>query len=243
MSEVSDGDNIIWRIERLSRIVDERRIVDEITLQVREGEVLAIAGASGAGKSSFLRLLNRLDEPTSGTVYIYGQDYREIPPRQLRRQAGMVMQLPFLFPGTVADNIRFGPQQRGEDVSEEEIESLLRRVELPELAERNVNNLSPGEAQRVSLARTLANAPQVLLLDEPTASLDSATQREVEAPPPPPPPLILSIIEEQQLTCLMVTHDMQQAARMADRMLIVEDGRLKRIGTVEEMLDANSTLQ
>src|SRR5579864_8250626 len=143
----------ILRTEHLTRVVDGRRIVDDISIEVPRGDVLAIVGPSGAGKSSFLRLLNRLDEPTGGTSYVDGLDYREIPPRVLRRRLGMVMQTPFLFPGTVAENIRFGPRQQGETLDNEAIARLLEQVGLPGFASRNVANLSGGEAQRVALDR------------------------------------------------------------------------------------------
>src|SRR5689334_24866587 len=108
----------ILRTEHLTREVAGRRIVDDISIEVPQGDVLAIVGPSGAGKSWFLRLLNRLDEPTGGTFYVGGRDYREIPPRVLRRRLGRVMQTPFLFPGSVADNMRFGPRQQGEAVAD-----------------------------------------------------------------------------------------------------------------------------
>ena len=147
-------------------------IVNDVSLDVRHGELLGIVGASGSGKSSFLRLLNRLDEPTSGTVFLDGQDYRQLPPRELRRRVGMVTQRPFLFPGDVASNLRFGPLQRGETLPDGEVSALLERVGLPGFATRDVINLSGGEQQRVSLARALANRPRCLLLDEPTSALD-----------------------------------------------------------------------
>src|SRR5882757_8370754 len=114
----------------LSRAIAERVLVSDISVQVQPGEVLAVVGSSGSGKSSFLRLLNRLDEPTGGTVRLNGQDYRELAPRELRRRAGMVMQVAYLFPGTVAANIAFGPRQRGEILAAEQIETLLDRVGL-----------------------------------------------------------------------------------------------------------------
>src|SRR5450755_739647 len=116
--------------EHLSRTVVDRALVSDITVQVQSGEVLAVVGPSGAGKSSFLRLLNRLDEPTGGTVLINGQDYRELAPRDLRRRVGMVMQVAHLFPGTVAANLQFGPQQVGEGLFSEQIATLLERVGL-----------------------------------------------------------------------------------------------------------------
>ena len=158
--------------EHLSRAVGEKVLVNEISVQVHVGEVLAVVGPSGSGKTSFLRLLNRLDEPTGGIVRFNGRDYRELAPPELRRRIGMVMQAAFLFPGTVADNVAYGPRQRGQALAAEQIAVLLQRVGLPGYQERDVSNLSGGEAQRVSIARTLANDPEILLLDEPTSALD-----------------------------------------------------------------------
>jgi putative ABC transport system ATP-binding protein len=199
---------------------------------VQQGEVLAVVGPSGAGKSSFLRLLNRLDEPTGGTMLLDGQNYNEIAPRELRRRVGMVMQMAYLFPGTVAANIAFGPQQRRVTITPQQIHVLLDRVGLPGYQDRDVSNLSGGEAQRVSLARTLANSPEVLLLDEPTSALDDASESGIEE-------LVLDIIREHQMTCVIVTHDMPQAARISDRTMILESGKLVAIGPTEEVLHAH----
>ena len=221
----------ILRTEHLSRMVNGRLLVDNISLDVQKGEVLAIVGPSGAGKSSFLRMLNRLDEPTSGTLFLAGQAFDAIPPRELRRRVGMVMQSPYLFPGTVADNLRYGPAQRGETLPSATIDRLLEEVGLAGYSARDMNHLSGGEAQRVSLARTLANKPEILLLDEPTSSLDDAAEKEVEA-------LLRRIISQEDLTCLIVTHDMAQAARLANRVMMLENGRLTALGPVEELLHA-----
>jgi putative ABC transport system ATP-binding protein len=208
--------------KNLSRAVVDKVLVRDISVQVQKGEVLAVVGPSGAGKSSFLRLLNRLDEATGGTVLLDGEDYRAIAPRELRRRIGMVMQMAYLFPGTVAGNIAFGPLQRHETMSQEQIEALLDRVGLPGYQGRDVSTLSGGEAQRVSLARTLANSPEVLLLDEPTSALDEASARGIEE-------LVLGVIRERQMTCVIVTHNMQQAARIADRTMHLEAGKLVAI--------------
>jgi putative ABC transport system ATP-binding protein len=224
------------RAAGLARRVEDRWIVDHVSLEVRAGEVLAIVGPSGAGKSSFLRLLNRLDEPSEGTVYLREQDYKTIPPRELRRRVGMVLQTPYLFRGTVADNIAFGPRQRGEAISQAAIAELLAGVGLPDYAERRIDNLSGGEAQRVSLARTLANRPEILLLDEPTSALDPASQAGVED-------LLLSILHRERsedLTCLIVTHNVEQAARLAQRALWMEAGKALAVGPVREVLHAQS---
>jgi len=213
----------------LSRAVVDRVLVSDISVQVQSGEVLAVVGPSGAGKSSFLRLLNRLDEPTSGTVCLNGQDYREMVPRELRRRVGMAMQMAYLFPGTVAANVAFGPLQRNERLSPEQIAALLERVGLPGYQERDVSNLSGGEAQRVSLARTLANAPETLLLDEPTSALDDVSARGIEE-------LVLSIITERRMTCLIVTHNRAQALRIADCTMVLQAGQLVTIGPTKEVL-------
>jgi putative ABC transport system ATP-binding protein len=215
--------------EHLSRTVGNRALVSDITVQVQPGEVLAVVGPSGAGKSSFLRLLNRLDEPTGGTVRLKGQDYRKLAPRELRRRVGMVMQMAYLFPGTVAANIAFGPWQRGERLAADQIDALLERVGLPGYQQRDVSNLSGGEAQRVSVARTLANAPEALLLDEPTSALDDVSARGIEE-------LVLGIIRERRMTCVIVTHNTVQARRIADRTMILEAGKLVAIGPTKEVL-------
>lgn len=221
----------VLETQDLTRSVNGKVLVSHISLQVLSGELLAVVGPSGSGKSSFLRLLNRLDEPNAGTVLLEGTDYRRLPPRDLRRKVGMVTQRAFLFPGTVADNLRFGPQQRGEALSDEIVAQLLMRVGLPNYEERDVSNLSGGEAQRVSLARALANAPLVLLLDEPTSALDDNSKLAIET-------LIEEIIHSSSLSCVMVTHDVAQARRMANRVMLLEAGRMLSVGPVNEVLRA-----
>ena len=217
--------------EELGRTVGSKVILRDISFAVTAGELLGIVGASGSGKSSLLRLLNRLDEPTSGTVFLDDQDYRQLPPRELRRRVGMVTQRPYLFPGSVASNLRFGPAQRGETVSDDEIAQLLERVGLPGFASQEVSVLSGGEQQRVSLARTLANRPEVLLLDEPTSALDEASKMGIEK-------LIVSLVHDHGLTCVMVTHDRDQARRMCQGVILLESGRLVQSGSAVEVLGA-----
>jgi putative ABC transport system ATP-binding protein len=231
MSALPSREAIVLRTEHLGRTVHDKILVQDANFEVRHGEVLAITGPSGSGKTSLLRLLNRLDEPTTGTVFVEGTDYRNIEPRELRCKLGMVTQRPYLFPGTVAENLRFGPAQRGQALSPEAIDELLTQVGLKGYAGRDVANLSGGEAQRVSVARTLANSPLVLLLDEPTSALDDAAKLEVES-------TIQKVVRDQGLTCVMVTHDLAQASRLAERALLLESGRIVRAGPVEEVLRA-----
>jgi putative ABC transport system ATP-binding protein len=230
LEQVSQSD-IILGTEHLSRVVGAVTLVNDVSVEIRTRELVAVVGPSGSGKSSFLRLLNRLDEPTSGTVHLEGVDYRQIPPRELRRRIGMVTQRAFLFPGSVAENISFGPRQRGEELPLDEIDRLLVHVGLPGFADRNVANLSGGEAQRVSLARALANSPTVLLLDEPTSALDQEAKLGIEL-------LIEKIVQQSRLTCVLVTHDFEQASRIADRVMVFQAGRVLRVGSAEEVLHA-----
>ncbi len=220
---------VVLRTEHLGRRVGELWIVNDISLEVYRGELLGLVGPSGAGKSSLLRLLNRLDEPTSGTVFLEDQDYHQIPPQELRRRIGMVTQRPFLFPGDIASNLRFGPAQRGETLPDPEIASLLERVGLPGFAARNVANLSGGEQQRVSLARALANRPEILLLDEPTSALDDLAKTGIEE-------LVRNLVSANGYTFVLVTHDHNQARRVCDRVAIIEAGRLVQQGTPAEVL-------
>jgi len=141
------ADSPLLRVEHLARAVKDKILVDDANFEVQSGGVLAIVGPSGAGKTS-LPLLNRLDEPTSGTVFLSGPDYRRIPPREFRRQLGMVKQRSFLFLGTVAENLRFGPAQRGETLAQSAIDELLARVGLKGYGSPTVANLSGGSAQQ-----------------------------------------------------------------------------------------------
>src|SRR5882724_12479190 len=127
----------ILRAEHLGRTVQGKTLIQDVTFELKKGEVLAIAGPSGSGKSSLLRLLNRLDEPTTGTVMVEGADYRTIEPQDLRRKLGMVTQRPYLFPGSVAENLRYGPAQRGNSLLPNAVEELLAQVGLKDYGPRD----------------------------------------------------------------------------------------------------------
>jgi putative ABC transport system ATP-binding protein len=179
-----------------------------LSLSIEPGAT-AVVGPSGCGKSTLLRLLNRLADPDEGTVRFHGEDVRELDPLDLRRRAVLVPQLPAPLPGSVADNVRYGPALHGNRV---DARRPLEQAGLdPSYADRDAGRLSVGEQQRVMLARALALDPEVLLLDEPTAALDDRTKNGVE-----------ETLARLQCSTLLVTHERAQAERLAER--VVEMG-------------------
>lgn len=178
----------------------------------------AVVGPSGAGKSTLLRLLNRLTDPDHGCVRFRGEDVRSLDPLELRRHACLVPQLPALLPGSVRENVAYGPRLRGATTE------VGRALELAGLdagyAEREAGRLSVGEQQRVMLARALALEPDVLLLDEPTAALDESARGGVER-------TLTELVRDLGVSAVLVTHDRAQAERLASRTLELRDGRLR----------------
>ncbi len=217
--------------EHLTRVVDGETLVADVSIEVRAEEVFVVFGPSGSGKSSLLRLLNRLDEPTSGTVYLDGTDYRTIAPRTLRRRVGWVPQDPTLIDGTVAENVAWGPTLRDEPVDTGRLRALLDRLGLSGFAERDADRLSGGEAQRVAIARTLFNDPDVVLLDEPASSLDAAAADRVEA-------LLADVMDAYALTAVLVTHDADRARRLGHRGVRLRDGGGVATGSLDALLSA-----
>ena len=187
----------------------------ELSLALHDGAT-AVLGPSGSGKSTLLRLLNRLADPDAGWVRFRGEDVRELDPLELRRSAVLVPQLPAPVPGSVADNVRFGPGLLGRRA---EPERFLAMAGLDgSFAERDASRLSVGEQQRVMLARALALEPEVLLLDEPTAALDDAAKQGVER-------TLAELAHRSGLSLVVVTHERAQAERLARRVVKLEDGR------------------
>jgi len=209
-----------------------RRLLDDVTFSVPAGEVFTVLGPSGSGKSSLLRCLDRLNEPTAGRVLISGQDMRDLPVREVRRRVGMVFQQPALFPGTIADNVLYGPRVRAEEPADADafVGDLLARVGLPpDWTGHSTRDLSGGEAQRIALARALANGPQILLLDEPTAALDRNASARIEH-------LLVEMGSATDLTLVWVTHDLDQARRIGHSGLILVDGRVVEQGSLTTLL-------
>ena len=188
-----------------------------------------VAGPSGSGKSTLLRLLDRLADPDSGRVLYEGHDLRERDPLELRREVGLVPQLPALVDGTVADNVAYGPRLAGHSFDPH---SCLKLAGLDaEFADRDPARLSVGEQQRVMLARALALEPRVLLLDEPTSALDEEARDAVEA-------TLLDLRAKTSISIVLVTHDTEQAKRLADYVVRIDAGRVTKQGPAAEVLAA-----
>jgi osmoprotectant transport system ATP-binding protein len=208
--------------------------VREVSLRVPAGQLLALVGGSGCGKTTTLKMINRLVEPTSGRIEVDGRDIRSVDPVQLRRAIGYVLQGSALFPHlTVAENIAVVPRLLRWPTGRigQRVEELLRLVHLPpeEYRERMPRQLSGGQQQRVGFARALAAGPKVMLLDEPFGALDPVTRDELRTE-------FLQIQRRLGLTAVLVTHDMTEALLSADLVAVLNSGRLLRLGTPRELL-------
>ena len=190
-------------------------MLDDVSATI-SGGATALLGPSGSGKSSLLRLLNRLSDPDSGTIRFEGEDVRALDVLDLRRRAVLVPQLPAPLPGTVADNVRYGPSLCDR---EPDVETCLGRAGLGNsYADRDAAELSVGEQQRVMLARALALDPEVLLLDEPTSALDEAARDGVER--------TLAELARAGVAMVLVTHDRGQAERIVSEVVQLHEGRV-----------------
>jgi len=200
----------------------ERRLLDDVSATIHTGRCTALVGPSGAGKSTLLRLLNRFDEPTSGAIRFHDKPLTGYDVLALRRRVGLVFQRPTLLADTVRAELRVVDRALDDDAAAE----LLTRTGLdPDLLPRKTSTLSGGEAQRLCLARALTVAPEVLLLDEPTSSLDPASAAAVEE--------TVTRLANEGLTVVLVSHDADQARRLADCALVLSAGRLVEAGEVD----------
>ncbi|XP_022135103.1 ABC transporter I family member 17 [Momordica charantia] len=222
------------RIRNLTKVSDgtENPILRGISVDIPKGKIVGIIGPSGGGKSTTLRALNRLWEPPPGTVFLDGHDIVDLDVLDLRRNVGMLFQIPVLFEGTVADNIRYGPQLRGKKLSDDEVYKLLTIADLDSsFFSKNGSELSVGQAQRVALARTLANAPEVLLLDEPTSALDPISTEHIEN-------VLVKLKKKRGLTIVMVSHSIKQIQRIADIACLLVDGVIVEILSPDRLSEA-----
>ena len=203
--------------------------VDDLSLHVERGELLTLLGPSGCGKTTTLRMIAGFERPTAGTIRVDGRDVTRLPPQ--KRGVGMVFQNYALFPHLdVNENVAFGLRTRGMSKREaaERVEAVLTRVELKGYGDRRVQELSGGQQQRVALARALAPEPPLLLLDEPLSNLDAALREKTRIE-------LRALLKRLNMTAVFVTHDQDEAFALADRIALLDQGRLQQAGTAEEL--------
>jgi tungstate transport system ATP-binding protein len=222
-----------YRLEQVTRQYGERLVLDIPELEVRAGEVLALVGPSGVGKSTLLRLLNFLEPPSAGTIWFQGVPIQPAStvPLELRRQVTMVFQRPMLLSTSVLNNVTYGLQIRKLGQARSVASAALEQVGLAHLAKKPARILSGGEMQRVALARAMVLAPRVLLLDEPTANLDPYNVQLIEQ-------IIAALHQQHATTTVLVTHNVFQARRLAQRVALMLGGRIVEIADVATFFEA-----
>jgi len=224
-------------VRNISRTVTQdgqtKAVVDDVSYRFFPEKIYTIIGPSGAGKSSLLRLLNRLDEPTSGEVLFHGKAHCDYQPCELRKKIGYLFQTPYLFEGTVRDNLLYA----NKSLTDDDIKSLAERAQVkPDQIDRKTDKFSIGEKQRVAIARLLATQPEIVLLDEPTSALDPTYTEAIEL-------LIRDIVDSQDLTAIVVTHNPEQALRVGQEAILMVDGKLIEAGDIEQVINDPRTEQ
>jgi putrescine transport system ATP-binding protein len=217
--------------EHLVKRFDEALAVDDVSLSIAKGEIFALLGSSGCGKSTLLRMLAGFEQPTAGRILLGGQDLAGIAPYE--RPINMMFQSYALFPHLdVWENIAFGLKREGlprTDI-QRRVGEMLDLVQLGEFAKRKPHQLSGGQQQRVALARSLAKRPKLLLLDEPLGALDKKLREQTQFE-------LVNIIEQVGVTCVVVTHDQEEAMTMANRIAVMSRGRVLQVGSPQEVYE------
>jgi putrescine transport system ATP-binding protein len=209
--------------------------VNHVSLDVQKGEIFALLGSSGCGKTTLLRMLAGFETPTSGSIELDGQNLAGLPP--YLRPINMMFQSYALFPHlTVQDNVAFGLRREGmpKDQIADRVEAMLKLVQLTRYAKRKPHQLSGGQQQRVALARSLAKRPSLMLLDEPLGALDKKLREETQVE-------LVNIIHEVGVTCVMVTHDQEEAMTMASRIAVMSEGKILQVGRPSEIYETPSS--
>lgn len=221
-------------VRKLDRVAEDTGvpILKGVSLEIPVGAVVGVIGPSGSGKSTFLRALNRLWEPPADCVFLDGEDVTDLNVISVRRRVGMLFQMPAMFEGTVADNVRYGPSLCGNKIDDARVEELLKIADLDSsFASKAVVGLSVGQAQRVALARTLANDPEVLLLDEPTSALDPISTHHIED--------AVTTLSNKGLTVIMVSHSVKQVQRIASLVCVLVNGEVVEVLRPDELSNSN----
>ncbi len=223
------------QIQDIVKDFNGTKAVNHVSLDIAQGEIFALLGSSGCGKSTLLRMLAGFETPTSGRIVLDGHDLADLPPYE--RPMNMMFQSYALFPHlTVWDNIAFGLKREGlprEQVASR-VEAMLKLVQLAKFAQRKPHQLSGGQQQRVALARSLAKQPQLLLLDEPLGALDKKLREQTQIE-------LVNIIDSVGVTCVMVTHDQEEAMTMASRVAVMSEGRFLQVGAPAEIYETPAT--
>jgi putrescine transport system ATP-binding protein len=232
MAEVK-GNPAFLQIQDVVKEFNGFKAVNHVSLDIAKGEIFALLGSSGCGKSTLLRMLAGFETPTAGRIILDGKDLAGLPPYQ--RPMNMMFQSYALFPHlTVWENIAFGLKREGCTEVEARVEAMLKLVQLSKYAQRKPHQLSGGQQQRVALARSLAKQPQLLLLDEPLGALDKKLREETQIE-------LVNIIEQVGVTCVMVTHDQEEAMTMASRIAIMSEGRFLQVGAPGDIYETPAT--
>jgi len=221
--------------KNVSRYFGEVKAVDNIDLEIKDGEFFSMLGPSGSGKTTCLRMIAGFDRPTSGKIVLYGQEVSDLPPYE--RPVNTVFQDYALFPHmTIDDNIAYGLMIKGIPKAERKkrVDDMLDLVRLPGFGYRKPSQLSGGQRQRVALARALINQPKVLLLDEPLGALDLKLRQQMQVE-------LKNIQREVGITFIFVTHDQEEALTMSDRIAVFSEGRVEQVGTPAEVYEHPST--
>jgi putrescine transport system ATP-binding protein len=220
------------QIRNIVKDFNGHRAVDDVSIDIAKGEIFALLGSSGCGKTTLLRMLGGFETPSAGSITLAGRDLAGLTPYE--RPLNMMFQSYALFPHlTVWDNIAFGLRRTDMPRAQiaERVEAMLKLVQLARFAKRKPHQLSGGQQQRVALARSLAKKPQLLLLDEPLGALDKKLREETQIE-------LVNIIDAVGVTCVMVTHDQEEAMTMATRMAVMSEGRLLQVGAPGEVYEA-----
>lgn len=211
-------------LENVSYSDGPLKIIKNVSGSFRKGKITSLVGPSGAGKTTLFRLCNGLISPTHGTISIYSKNVQEYEPTKLRRNVGLALQNATMLQGTVYKNLQLPRTLAGETLTEDEAADLLTKVSLDkDLLKRDVGDLSGGQRQKVSIARTLVNQPEILLLDEITSSLDRVSTNDIEN-------LIEKINKENGVTIIWITHNLNQATQIGDDTWVMMNGELIESG-------------
>ncbi|KXK12135.1 MAG: putative ABC transporter ATP-binding protein [Chloroflexi bacterium OLB14] len=219
------------KFEEVSRHFGEIKAVDQVNLEVNDGEFFAMLGPSGSGKTTCLRMIAGFDKPTSGSIYLYGQDVSNLPPYD--RNVNTVFQDYALFPHmTVGENVAYGLMIKKVAKAEQtkRVDEMLELVQLKGFASRKPSQLSGGQRQRVALARALINHPKVLLLDEPLGALDLKLRQQMQVE-------LKAIQKRVGITFIFVTHDQEEAITMSDRIAVFSQGKIEQVGSPAEIYE------